>query len=112
MNEKARMRLAFICLIFSIWVVSVGFLYLRLKDTQKRLTELEKGTSKQIEEVQGNFDAELDTLRAEMTDGFDKQQTQIDEAKQIQGTTNKALIRFIKQSKQTEEEIREELKKD
>lgn len=111
-NEKNGMAITAISLIFAIWLISVGFLYIRLRDTQTRLTELERGTSERIEEVQGNFDVELETLRTEMADGFDKQQTQIDEARQIQGTTNKALVRFIRQSKHTEEEIREELKKD
>lgn len=110
-NEKTGMAITAICLIFAIWVVSVGFLYLRLKDTQKRLTELEKGTSDRIEQVQKNTDSLIGDLRTEMAENFEEQQNQINEARQIQGTTNKALIRLKRQSEQTDEQLREELKK-
>lgn len=83
----------------------------------------------QIDKLKGNIDEleiqiggiinNVESVRDEMTTGFEDQQKQLDtqseaisQTKQIVSTTNKAFIRFQQQSKQTEEELREELKKD
>ena len=61
----------------------------------------------------------IEAVKNELTASIEDQQKQIDsqseqiaKTKQIISTTNKAFTRFQAQSKETEEEIREELKKD
>lgn len=106
------MKVGFICLIFTIWVITVGFLYLRLRDTQTRLTELERGITERISDVEDGIGTDIENLRAEMEAGFEEQGAQISEARMIQSNTNKALARLSKETRNTAERFREELKKD
>lgn len=106
------MKVGFVCLIFTIWVVTVGFLYLRLRDTQTRLTELERGITERISDVEDGIGTDIENLRAEMKAGFEEQGAQINEARMIQSNTNKALARLSKETRNTAEQFREELKKD
>jgi hypothetical protein len=94
----------------------------QLRNTQTRLTELERGTSQQASSQQAQIDSlslYIEGVKDEMTEGFEKQQEQLDNQqeeisrqKQVQRSTNQAITSFRKQQKQVEEELREELKKD
>lgn len=111
-EEQRGLKVGFICLIFTIWVITVGFLYLRLRDTQTKLTELERGITERISDVEDGIGTDIENLRAEMEAGFEEQGNQISEARMIQSNTNKALARLSKETRNTAEQFREELKKD
>jgi hypothetical protein len=111
-NEKNGMAITAISLIFAIWLISVGFLYIRLRATQTRLTELERGITERISDVEEGIGTDIENLRAEMEAGFEEQGNQISEARMIQSNTNKALARLSKETRNTAEQFREELKKD
>lgn len=124
MNEKTditRQELATYGVIVVLFLV-VGFLAIYARSLQDRLDSLEKSSNETIESQQAQIDGlslNIETVRSEMSAGFEEQQSQIDsqqeqinKQKQISSATNKAFTRFQNQQSKVEEELREELKKD
>ena len=107
-----------ICLFMAVLVIALGFMFVKLKDTQERLAELERGTNRSFNAQQNQIDginADIDEL-SKKTDKAtaDIEQLGVDlkETQAVQSTTNKALNRLRKQTEQESQELREELKKD
>lgn len=100
----------------------VGFLAIYARSLQDRLDSLEKSSNETIESQQEQIDGlslNIETVRNEMSAGFENQQSQLDsqaeqisKQKQVSSATNKAFTRFQNQQSKVEEELREELKKD
>lgn len=100
----------------------VGFLAIYARALQDRLDNLEKSSNETIESQQAQIDGlslNIETVRNEMSAGFENQQSQLDsqaeqisKQKQVSSATNKAFTRFQNQQSKVEEELREELKKD
>lgn len=100
----------------------VGFLAIYARALQDRLDSLEKSSNETIESQQEQIDGlslNIETVRNEMSAGFENQQAQLDsqaeqisKQKQVSSATNKAFTRFQNQQSKVEEELREELKKD
>lgn len=117
-KEKSGLKLMAVCLIFSILIITFGFMYLRIKDLQTRLTELERGTSEAISEHQGQLDSLNNNIKGlwkendSISEAVSNLDEKINETRSIQHNTNQALSRLRKQSEKAEIEIREELKKD
>lgn len=107
-----------ICLFMAVLVIALGFMWVKLRDTQMKLAELERGTNRSFNAQQSQIDginADIDEL-SEKTDKAtaDIEQLGVDlkETQAVQSTTNKALNRLRKQTEQESQELREELKKD
>ena len=111
-----------VCLIVGILLMALVIMALQLRSTQDRLDQLEKGISEQATSQQAQLDdlsLSIEGVKEEMQSGFEEQQAQLDsqaeqisKQKQVSSATNKAFIRYQKKAEQTEEELREELKKD
>ena len=109
-------------LILSILLIALIFIGVMLSIMQKRLTELQRGTTEQLSSQQSQIDSlgiYIEGVRDEMHETFEGQQAQLDDQqeqltkqKNIQSTTLKAFIRYQKQEAEQAEEFREELKKD
>ena len=84
-------------LIIGLLLIALCVMAFQLRNTQTRLTELERGTSQQASSQQAQLDSQAD---------------QIEKQKQVSSATNKAFTRYQKKAEQTEAELREELKKD
>ena len=90
MNKEERgLRAYAICFIFSVLVVALGFMGIKLKDLQARLTDLERGTSEAITDQQGQIDSLDNNI--------------------IQHNTNQALSRLRKQKEELEKKLEEGL---
>ena len=117
-KEKAGIIVTAISLFMAILLVTLGFMFVKLKDTQERLVELEKGTSDKISEQQAQIDgintdirginANIDGINTDI----DAISQDIEHTKTVQSNTNSALTRLRKQTEQESQELREELKKD
>ena len=117
-KEKAGIIITAISLFMAILLVALGFMFVKFKDTQERLAELERGTNKTLTAQQNQIDginADIDVL-SERTDkataDIEQLGTDLKETQAVQSTTNKALNRLRKQTEQESQELREELKKD
>lgn len=107
-----------ICLFMEILLVTLGFMFVKLRDTQKRLAELEKGTSEsftaqqeQIDGINTNIVGINENING-INVNIDSIYQDIEHTKAVQSNTNSALTRLRKQSEQEAQELREELKKD
>lgn len=124
MNEKTditRQELAIYGIIVVLFLV-VGFLAIYARSLQDRLDSLEKSSNETIESQQAQIDGlslNIETVRNDMQAGFENQQSQLDEQqeqittqKNVQSNTIKAFVRYQKEQAQTNEDFKEELKKD
>lgn len=124
MNEKTditRQELATYGIIVVLFLV-VGFLAIYARSLQDRLDSLEKSSNETIESQQAQIDGlslNIETVRNDMNAGFEEQQSQLDKQQEqltaqkgIQSNTIKAFVRYQKEQAQTNEDFKEELKKD
>lgn len=117
-KEKAGIIITAISLFMAILLVTLGFMWVKLRDTQMKLAELEKGTNKsfnaqqaQIDGINSNIEdinGNIDVINTNI-DGINQD---IEHTKAIQSNTNSALTRLRKQTEQESQELREELKKE
>lgn len=113
MDEKRTMKLVAVSLIFLVWGIIVGILGLRLKDTQKRLTELERGTSEASSEQQEQIDMmrlDIEDLWLEsdqVTKSLEEMEKDISETRTIQRNTNSAITRLRRKQEELEKELKE-----
>lgn len=108
--------------IIGLLLIALCVMAFQLRNTQTRLTELERGTSQQASSQQAQIDSlslYIEGVKDEMQSGFEDQQAQLDiqadqieKQRQVSSATNKAFIRYQRKAEQTETELREELKKD
>lgn len=117
-KEYEGMKLTAICLFMAILIIALGLMGVKLYDTQKRLAELEKGTSDKISEQQAQIDG-INTNIEGINENINGINTNIDaisqdieHTKTVQSNTNSALTRLRKQTEQESQELREELKKE
>lgn len=124
MNEKTeytKRDLAVNALIIALFLL-LGVMAIYIRSVQDKLNALEQTTNQNTVSQQAQIDGlslNIETVRSEMSAGFEEQQAQIDSQqeqiqrqKQISSATNKAFTRFQNQQNKVEEELREELKKD
>ena len=114
-KERNVLKIYAICLAFAILVIALGFMGVKLKDLQTRLTELERGTSEAISEHQGQIDSlnnnikglwkENDSISEAVSDLDEK----LNETRSIQHNTNQALSRLRKQKEELEKKLEEGL---
>lgn len=116
MNKEERGLKAYaICFIFSVLVVALGFMGIKLKDLQARLTDLEKGTSEAITDQQGQIDSLDNNIKGlwkehdDMSEAVDSLNQKLDETRSIQHNTNQALSRLRKQKEELEKKLEEGL---
>ena len=117
-KEKAGIIISAISLFMAILLVTLGFMFVKLRDTQNRLAELEKGTSESFSAQQEQID-DINTNIVGINENIDGINVNIDSiyqdiehTKAVQSNTNSALTRLRKQSEQEAQELREELKND
>jgi CHASE1-domain containing sensor protein len=109
-------------LIIGLLLIALCVMAFQLRNTQTRLTELERGTSETMTSQQSQIDSlglYIEGVRDEMQEGFeehqaqlDSQQEQLNTQKNVQSNTLKAFVRYQKEQAQQNEEFKEELKKD
>ena len=116
MNKEERgLRAYAICFIFSVLVVALGFMGIKLKDLQARLTDLERGTSEAITDQQGQIDSLDNNIKGlwkehdDMSEAVDSLNQKLDETRSIQHNTNQALSRLRKQKDELEKKLEEGL---
>lgn len=117
-KEKAGIIVTAISLFTAILVITSGFMFVKLKDTQERLAELEKGTNRSFNAQQAQIDGintDIQGINANI-DGIntdiDAISQDIEHTKTVQSNTNSALTRLRKQTEKESQELREELKKE
>ncbi len=112
----------------TIWVILIilfiGFaiMAVHLRGTTDQLEKFQKQQEEQNVQQQTQIDelsGAVETVRADMEEGFSNQQSQLDQhqeqitsQKSIQSNTIKAFIRYQKQQADQNEEFKEELKND
>lgn len=104
-----------IAIILLITVIGLSSVLISLSSKFNMLNEHVIALNQQSADQQNQIEAvsdSIDAVKIDIDNKLQSQQAQIDETRQIQRATNKALIRFIRKSNLTEEELREELKKD
>lgn len=110
------------------WLMAVVFLGIMaimtiyIAGLKNRLDILERQATEQQTIQQNEIDGlslNIETVRNEMNAGFENQQKQIDSQqeqistqKNVQSNTIKAFVRYQKEQAQTNEDFKEELKKD
>lgn len=109
-------------LIIGLLLIVLCVMAIQLRNTQDRLTELERGTSETMTSQQSQIDnlgLYIEGVRDEMQEGLeehqaqlDSQQEQLNTQKNIQSNTIKAFMRYQKEEAQINEDFKEELKKD
>lgn len=116
MNKEERgLRAYAICFIFSVLVVALGFMGIKIKDLQARLTDLERGTSEAITDQQGQIDSLDNNIKGlwkehdDMSEAVDSLNQRLDETRNIQHNTNQALSRLRKQKEELEKKLEEGL---
>lgn len=114
-REKRELMLVATSLIMSILVVALIFMGIKLQDTQKRLTELERGTSARMTEQQEQLDSILVNVEGlnSSTDALmqdvEKLGKDLRESRQVQSNTIGALNRLRKQKDELEKKLEEGL---
>lgn len=114
-KEKRGLMLTAGCLIFAVLFIIFGFMYLRIKDLQTRLTELERGTSEAISEHQGQLDSLNNNIKGlwkendSISEAVSNLDEKINETRSIQHNTNQALSRLRKQKDELEKKLEEGL---
>ena len=124
MNEKTeytKRDLAVNALIIALFLL-LGMMAIYIRSVQDKLNALEQTTNQNTVSQQSQIDGlslNIETVRNEMSAGFEKQQSQLDEQqeqittqKNVQSNTIKAFVRYQKEQAQTNEDFKEELKKD
>ena len=124
MNEKTeytKRDLAVNALIIALFLL-LGMMAICIRSVQDKLNALEQTTNQNTVSQQSQIDGlslNIETVRNEMSAGFEKQQSQLDEQqeqittqKNVQSNTIKAFVRYQKEQAQTNEDFKEELKKD
>lgn len=116
MKEKETALVTYaITFVITILAIALGFTYLRLYDTQKRLAELEKGTSESFTAQQGQIDImkiNIDDLHSStdaLSQDIYKLGHDLQETRSIQHNTNQALSRLRKQKEELEKRLEEGL---
>lgn len=120
-TDITRQELATYGIIVVLFLV-VGFLAIYARSLQDRLDSFEKSSNETIESQQAQIDGlslNIETVRSEMSAGFESQQSQIDKQQEqlttqkgIQSNTIKAFVRYQKQQAEQNEAFKEELKND
>ena len=124
MNEKTeytKRDLAVNALIIAL-VLLLGMMAIYIRSVQDKLNALEQTTNQNTVSQQSQIDGlslNIETVRNDMQAGFENQQSQIDKQqeqlttqKNVQSNTIKAFVRYQKEQAQTNEDFKEELKKD
>ena len=124
MNEKTeytKRDLAVNALIIALFLL-LGMMAIYIRSVQDKLNALEQTTNQNTVSQQSQIDGlslNIETVRSEMSAGFEEQQSQLDKQqeqittqKNVQSNTIKAFIRYQKQQADQAEEFKEELKKD
>lgn len=124
MNEKTeytKRDLAVNALIIALFLL-LGMMAIYIRSVQDKLNMLEQKTSQDTVSQQSQIDGlslNIETVRNDMQAGFEDQQKQIDSQqeqistqKNVQSNTIKAFVRYQKEQAQTNEDFKEELKKD
>lgn len=103
-------------------IITLAVMGIFIEELKERLNILEHKTNQQNIEQQSQIDSlslNIEAVRDEMRKGFESQQIQIDSQQEqittqkgIQSNTIKAFVRYQKQQADTNEEFKEELKKD
>ena len=114
-KERRALQAYAVSLVLMILIIALGYMGLKLKDTQERLIELESGTSERMDMQQeqlNNLQTDYDSL-ASSTDALaqhvENLGKDLQETKQIQSNTNKALTRLRKQKEELEKRFEEEI---
>ena len=117
-NETNGLKACAICLFMAVLIIALGFMWVKLRDTQMKLAELENGTNKAFNAQQAQIDG-INTNIEGINENIDGINTNIDaisqdieHTKAVQSNTNSALTRLRKQTEQESQELREELKKE
>ena len=114
-KERNEVKTYAICLVFAILVIALGFMGVKLKDLQARLTDLERGTSEAITDQQGQIDSLDNNIKGlwkehdDMSEAVDSLNQKLDETRSIQHNTNQALSRLRKQKEELEKKLEEGL---
>ena len=124
MNEKTeytKRDLAVNALIIALFLL-LGMMAIYIRSVQDKLNALEQTTNQNTVSQQSQIDGlslNIETVRNDMQAGFENQQSQIDKQqeqitaqKNVQSNTIKAFVRYQKEQAQTNEDFKEELKKD
>lgn len=124
MNEKTdytKRDLAVNALIIALFLL-LGMMAIYIRSVQDKLNALEQTTNQNTVSQQSQIDGlslNIETVRNDMQAGFENQQSQLDEQqeqittqKNVQSNTIKAFVRYQKEQAQTNEDFKEELKKD
>ena len=124
MNEKTeytKRDLAVNALIIALFLL-LGMMAIYIRSVQDKLNALEQTTNQNTVSQQAQIDGlslNIETVRNDMQAGFENQQSQIDKQqeqittqKNVQSNTIKAFVRYQKEQAQTNEDFKEELKKD
>lgn len=120
MNEKEKLgiKVSGICLFLALIIIAFGYMWIKLRDTQLRLAELEKGTSESFTAQQQQIDGistDISGINGNIdviNENIDAINQDIEQTKAVQSNTNSALTRMRKQNEKDVQELREELKKD
>lgn len=114
-KEKTGLIATAISLFMAILLVTLGFMFVKLRDTQKRLTELERGTSARITEQQEQLDSiqvnveGLNSSTDALMQDVEKLGKDLRESRQVQSNTIGALNRLRKQKDELEKKLEEGL---
>lgn len=114
-KERNVLKTYAICLVFAILVIALGFMGVKLKDLQARLTDLERGTSEAITDQQGQIDSLNDNIKGlwkendSISEAVINLDEKINETRSIQHNTNQALSRLRKQKEELEKKLEEGL---
>lgn len=124
MNEKTeytKRDLAVNALILALFLL-LGMMAIYIRSVQDKLNALEQTTNQNTVSQQAQIDGlslNIETVRSEMSAGFESQQSQIDSQQEqltaqkgIQSNTIKAFVRYQKQQAEQNEAFKEELKND
>ena len=124
MNEKTeytKRDLTVNALILALFLL-LGVMAIYIRSVQDKLNALEQATNQNTVSQQAQIDGlslNIETVRNEMSAGFEEQQSQLDKQQEqlttqkgIQSNTIKAFVRYQKQQAEQNEEFKEELKND
>lgn len=124
MNEKTeytKRDLAVNALIIALFLL-LGMMAIYIRSVQDKLNALEQTTNQNTVSQQSQIDGlslNIETVRNDMSAGFEAQQSQIDKQQEqlttqkgIQSNTIKAFVRYQKQQAEQNEAFKEELKND
>lgn len=114
-KERRALQAYAVSLVLMILIIALGYMGLKLKDTQERLIELESGTSERMDMQQeqlNNLQTDYDSLASStdaLTQHVENLGKDLQETKQIQKNTNSALTRLRKQKEELEKKLEEGL---